>query len=423
MVFMAPGADLPDDGVQQAVDLLEMALSRPVILEDAMLRPIAYSKQPDDIDGARLSVILHRGVQPEFLRMCQELGITTARGPIWTPEQPEWNMNQRLCIPVRHGRSLMAYLWVLTPKGSLSKQQIEVAVATASFVANALDAKRKQRRTAEQSNQMALARLLGSESDQSTLLANLATDENLPADSRVVVMVFDRPDGVELGRDGDVIDVVLGIKDHLPGTELPVRWMVHLADRPAVLAVLSADSRLDESAIAQAVQTSLSAHFQHPVVVGSGGEAVPLREVRKAYERAVTTAWVARTSARDRAATSWSQIGSWRLIARLAQTVTDTPGLAEDFHPGLARLLAEGRSDLIDTLEAYLASGSDVRATADALHLHRSTLYYRIERISEITGANLRDGETRFELMLGLRLAALLGLREDRSDAGRNRTQ
>jgi DNA-binding PucR family transcriptional regulator len=58
-----------------------------------------------------------------------------------------------------------------------------------------------------------------------------------------------------------------------------------------------------------------------------------------------------------------------------------------------------------------LANGCDVRASAEALHLHRSTLYYRIERILEITGANLRDGETRFEVMLGLRSAALLGLR------------
>lgn len=268
-----------------------------------------------------------------------------------------------------------------------------------------------ERRTAEQSNQMVLARLLGSGSDQSTLLANLATEENLPPDSRVVVLVFDRPDGVDFGRGGDVIDAVLAIKEHLPGTDLPVRWMVHLADQPAVLAVLTPDSRLKESVIARAVQTSLSTYFHHSVILGSGGDAVPLPEVRNAYERAVTAAWVARTSARDRTATSWSEIGSWRLLARLAQTVTDAPGLAQDFHPGLARLLADGRSDLIDTLEVYLANGCDVRATAQVMHMHRSSLYYRIERISEITGANLRDGETRFELLLGLRLAALLGLR------------
>ncbi len=418
MVVVA--ADSPDDGVQQAIDLLEMVLSHPVILEDATLRPIAYSRQPDDIDGARLEVILHRGVRPEFLRMCHDLGIATAKGPIWTPERPEWNMNQRLCVPVRLHRSLVAYLWVLAPRGSLSDQQLDAVTATASFVAKALDAKRKRRRSTEQANQVALARLLGSESDQATLLASLSSDENLPSDSQVIVAVFDWLDDTDPIGGEDVIDAVLAIKDHLPGTELPVRWMVHLADSPAVLAVMGPEVRLGESTVARAVQASLAAHFQRPVVVGTGGDAVPLREARGAYERALTTTWVARSSGGGGGTTSWADVGSWRLLARLARAVPDPHTMADDLHPGLVRLLADGRIDLIDTLEVFLSNGSDARATAEALHLHRSTLYYRIERISEITGANLRDGETCFELMLGLRLAALLGLRGNRLDGGRN---
>jgi DNA-binding PucR family transcriptional regulator len=44
------------------------------------------------------------------------------------------------------------------------------------------------------------------------------------------------------------------------------------------------------------------------------------------------------------------------------------------------------------------------------LHLHRSTLYYRLERITEAVGGDLRDGEARFELMLSIRLAHIARL-------------
>ena len=42
--------------------------------------------------------------------------------------------------------------------------------------------------------------------------------------------------------------------------------------------------------------------------------------------------------------------------------------------------------------------------------IHRSTLYYRLDRIRELTGRDLRDGRTRRELHTGIRIAQLAGL-------------
>lgn len=404
----AAGGDLSDEGVQEGVDLLEVALGRPVILEDTELRPIAYSRQPDDIDGARLHVILHRGVEPEFLRAYQGLGISSAQRPMWTPALPEWEAQARLCIPVRRGRTLLAYLWVLAPEGSLSEQQVAAAAGTASFIATALDAKRRHRRMAEQSNQMVLAGLLDSGCGQANLVAHLTTADNLPSDSRVIVSAFE-PLGEPKG-DQDVIDTALQIKERLPHIRLPVRWMVHLGSRPGVLAMLGPTAHVAESDVARAVQTALESCFPTPVAVGTGGGPVPLDQIRHAYDRASVAAWVARVTTNGSGVLSWSDIGPWRLLARLAGRSVGDGDLKADLHPGLLRLLAEDRGELIATLEAYLTTGGDVRSTANMLHVHRSTLYYRIDRIAEITGANLRDGEARFELTLGLRVAALLGL-------------
>jgi hypothetical protein len=224
----------------------------------------------------------------------------------------------------------------------------------------------------------------------------------------MIVSAFEPPD--EAVGDGDLIDMALEVKDRLPRIGLPVRWMVHLGSRPGVLAVLVPGAQVTETAVAEAVQTGLRSCFAAPVAVGTGGGPAPLSEIKHAYERACVAAWVARVTGDGSGVLSWSDIGPWRLLARLAGRRVGDDEISADLHPGLRKLIASDHGELISTLDTYLRTGCDARATAKLLYVHRSTLYYRIDRIAEITGANLRDGEDRFELTLGLRVAALLGL-------------
>jgi sugar diacid utilization regulator len=63
---------------------------------------------------------------------------------------------------------------------------------------------------------------------------------------------------------------------------------------------------------------------------------------------------------------------------------------------------------LAGTLECYLDLAGDVKASAQALSLHRASLYYRLEKIESATGKDLKRGEDRLELQLGLKMARLL---------------
>jgi DNA-binding PucR family transcriptional regulator len=53
---------------------------------------------------------------------------------------------------------------------------------------------------------------------------------------------------------------------------------------------------------------------------------------------------------------------------------------------------------LNETLETYLRLERNVVQTAKALFIHRSTLFYRLERIQKIINANLDDPKTRLYL-------------------------
>lgn len=77
-----------------------------------------------------------------------------------------------------------------------------------------------------------------------------------------------------------------------------------------------------------------------------------------------------------------------------------------DVHPGAEVLLRQPRPDLLSTARAVLDRGGNVTQAAAELHIHRTTLYYRLERIEALTGVNLKDGPGRDDLHLALRLAA-----------------
>ena len=63
---------------------------------------------------------------------------------------------------------------------------------------------------------------------------------------------------------------------------------------------------------------------------------------------------------------------------------------------------------LVRTLRVYLDHGCNGPAASAALHIHRTTLYYRLGRIRELTGLDLDDGRTRLTLHLGLTALDLL---------------
>jgi DNA-binding PucR family transcriptional regulator len=66
--------------------------------------------------------------------------------------------------------------------------------------------------------------------------------------------------------------------------------------------------------------------------------------------------------------------------------------------------IARGRT-LITTLDAYVSHDLNVSAAAKALHIHVNTARYRLTKIAEQTGADLRHVGDLMELLIAARIA------------------
>src|SRR4051812_49793067 len=60
-------------------------------------------------------------------------------------------------------------------------------------------------------------------------------------------------------------------------------------------------------------------------------------------------------------------------------------------------------ADLVESLSLYLECGRSLDTAAKALSVHRSTLKYRLQRIGEISGLDLSDPDTSFNMQLAIR--------------------
>lgn len=92
----------------------------------------------------------------------------------------------------------------------------------------------------------------------------------------------------------------------------------------------------------------------------------------------------------------------FRMLASI-DDVTDVERFAERWLGALIAYDTAKNTELVKTLTQYLQHGGGYETTSHALSVHRSTLKYRLQRIRELTGLDLTDPETHFNLQLATR--------------------
>lgn len=328
--------------MQRQVDALAARLGCAVLIEDARHRPLWWSAQ-GEVDGTRMRSILQREPPPAAAALVARLGLASADGPVRTPAVPEADMAERWCVPVRSGRGLEGYLWVLDAQCRITEGDLGPVVECASDAADELARTRPTEERRERRRAVLLARLLAG--PDAAALRELADLEELSAGATVAVQAHG---------------------GH--GWPLPDGSSVHVDPSPA------------------AVYTS--------------GPPVPLAELAVAARRAAVTRRALRAGARP-ARPTWDALGVWHLVVAAPDELEP-----RHVHPGVDVLLAQRRTQLLETARSVLDNGGDVTVSAEELHIHRTTLYYRLDRIEALTGVDLRRPPGRHDLHLALLLAA-----------------
>jgi DNA-binding PucR family transcriptional regulator len=109
---------------------------------------------------------------------------------------------------------------------------------------------------------------------------------------------------------------------------------------------------------------------------------------------------------------SFDDTGAYRL---LLPAMSEDPAELERFYRDtIAPLVAYDEqygTELVMTLESFLANDGSMAATYKQLFTHRHTIRYRLERIKDLTGLDVNSTDGRERLGLGLKAMRVLGVR------------
>lgn len=136
--------------------------------------------------------------------------------------------------------------------------------------------------------------------------------------------------------------------------------------------------------------------------LGVGNRCTSITDIPRSLHEADIALRLQESTSRADRATCYGDLGVYQLLAEV-----EDPAATEAFTRRWLQQLLEydekRGSDLVATLSCYLEQGGNYDDTSKALIIHRSTLKYRLQRIREISGHDLSDPDTRFNLQLATR--------------------
>lgn len=145
------------------------------------------------------------------------------------------------------------------------------------------------------------------------------------------------------------------------------------------------------------------------VSVGISRPAMRLAGLRDAYREAKDALSIANELGETEQATFYGDLKLYQLLLALKESGLDE---MRTFYDDTLGALVEHderkQADLIRTLEGFFAANGNLAKAANDLDVHRNTLVYRLERISELTGLDIDDPDNRLILHLSLKLQRVL---------------
>src|ERR1700712_1044745 len=165
--------------------------------------------------------------------------------------------------------------------------------------------------------------------------------------------------------------------------------------------------RADHGVAAWQVVHDAFTHMLHDApAVGVGGFVERPEHLPRSYREAMQALTVRMRQADPRGLITFEDLGLYRLLAT-PDGRRAAPAFAEDCLGSLLASDTERQADLVHTLGVYLDHGGNYDDTAAALHIHRSTLRYRLQRIRELSGHDLAHADPRLTLHVAVRAAVV----------------
>lgn len=417
---------LGNQGLQVIADTLSQLVGCPIVIEDDLHRVLCSSFEGFTGSQEQKGSYQHLSALEVFNdsdRDSRRRALRETRQAVRLPPRPERLIPySRWIAPIAAGENRFGYVSALEMGGLLNDQQ-RSAIEQASIVIALEFLKQETAREVEQ-------RLAGDLLDDLIhgrgitdagiyqRAARLNLDLRIP--HRIMVLDIDQF-GQQISRNRWTDLEALAVKRRFLNT---VTEVVHQRV-PAALVSFQSDSVLlllpvsgltETSActgLGREVQTALRIALPAlSVSVGIGRIAGQPAQLSGSFQEALLALQAAACLEQKGCVVAYEELGVLPLLLQ-SQDQGSLVTFKQRYLGALLAYDAENKTVLVFTLQVYLENTGNLQRTANACHVHLNSLKYRIQRIEEIAGLDLHDGQTRFNLQLALSIQNALKVLEN----------
>jgi hypothetical protein len=393
--------------LQNLAEGLAERLGRSVAIDDNRLHLLAHSAHRGEVDAARAESILRRAVPQavvDHVFSCRD----DATGMfLVTPRADLGLTDTRVGVPIVQDGSLLGIVWLLLSDGPVEEHlaQTRRAAADAAVVIH----REYLRAGSVQERETALTdALLGLDAARRDAAAAEILSDGLFRGGPFAVIAAEVGDPVAAVDDEDQLALASALavvrSRRLPHDVLSLERRGHVI---LLVAEPAGDGGRDE-------MRTLAASLRHAVLaksraaqcwVGVSRSRDAMTDAGSSLDEALRAARISRRLGDADPVAAIDELGVYELLDRIPDDA-----LRATIHPGLRALIDQGgRGDaLVQTLEVFLDNAGDVKAASEQMFAHRTSLYYRLRRIHEITGLDMSKGDDRLTAQLGLKIVRLL---------------
>ncbi|TVT53941.1 PucR family transcriptional regulator [Amycolatopsis rhizosphaerae] len=391
----AQSADGEPGDLFQLANEIAALVAAPVTIEDPASRMLAFSGGQEDTDEGRVRTVLGREVPERYQERLAEWDVfgelETSSNPVFVPAVFPGH-KPRMVVAVRAGTTILGYIWAVVQE-PLSGIRLRAFRAAAEIVALHLLRERAVASAGSRLRAEQFEALLTNDGEVAEFAQRLGV-----LGLTVCVVAVELISGAaeaeraaELNRVSDALGLHLRLAHRATAvTTLGdiVYGLLPAVDEKAALRVI--DEFVDRSGSRAPLRAGVGR------LVGEPADVVLSRTDADDILRLLSPG--------DRPTASVRSVRTDLMVLRLADGIGGRE-LPED--SPVAVLLghdAEHHANLVGTLAAYLDHFGDVGKAAAALHVHPNTFRYRLTRLSDIAGVDLRDPDVRLAAMIDLRL-------------------
>ncbi|WP_079527683.1 PucR family transcriptional regulator [Halobacillus hunanensis] len=382
------------EDIHKATELISSTLRKPVIIENKNFELISYSSSMDEFDQSLQKTILSKKCPIFVIDRLKKEGIVQRLeqrpDPIRVHPIEELGFHQRVVTAAKHIGHTMGYIWVQESDHLLTDEELTLLEEVTPHLGKLIYDMYEKANAKEGRREELMWKLLHHEYGSESQFRHDASLAKLTLPERFSVVVF----SVTAAQHNYMLDY-LEKSVHQSSTKKNIHYLKTEFQMIMVLYGKS-ENRLSTRDMAreliEEVKSETGEEEFYNFLIGVGKEYTSLYQIRKSFLEALEVIEIANfiTPRPESMPREFTKLGIYRYLATLYEKNSSEDYYSDDLLT-LIHNDTEKQTDLLRTLEVYLANNGKGKQTANQLFIHPNTLNYRIKQIQELTAIDFND--------------------------------